>query len=620
MNRIIVSIFLVAIMPASGIFLSSAFAVSGEIWKDEVWRGEVLVTGDVVINEGVSLTVMPGTRINFSPARSDYDHVIMRKIAGESKNILSDGKCDIIVKGVLKAAGTIEDMISIGRTSVGWGGIFFFGDNRDSLLSFCDMLNANIAVFCWDSSRPMIGNNIIRMNNFGLIFVDSSSPEVSNNVISYNKFGIGIYDSASPKISGNRISKGKMIGVGTRDSSNPRMTDNTIRDNDIGIAVYDSSSPDIYNNEIVENNLGIFSIDSSMPRIKGNLITKNRTAGIQVRGMSAPEIKDNKIEENAGGIVYNVSSAPAILGNVFRDNKEEVVMLSGEARFIVSGEIKKNTVWQNSVHVAGDVLVNEGVVLTINPGTRITFEPNKSKNDYTIIRQVGNEDMNAAFDGRCDIIVKGTLRAAGNSKSMIRIGNPDMSSSGDRIGWGSIIFLGKGEDSILDRVTVQYASIGIFCWDETKPRILNGEISNNKIGIDCSGNSSPQINGNTIHSNDTYGAVCVDNSSPYMVNNKFVKNIVVGIGVKNSSSPDIRENEIRESRYGLDCSGSSRPRILDNVITVNKYGVESYDSAVPYIEGNRFTNNEKAVVFKDSSSPELRNNVFENNARKVVRE
>jgi hypothetical protein len=39
--------------------------------EDEIWRGEILLTGDVEIPQGVTLTIEPGTIIRFTAQRDD---------------------------------------------------------------------------------------------------------------------------------------------------------------------------------------------------------------------------------------------------------------------------------------------------------------------------------------------------------------------------------------------------------------------------------------------------------------------------------------------------------------------------------------------------------------------
>ena len=69
--------------------------VSGVLTTDEVWSGEVTVTGDVVVPYGYTLTIHPGTRIIFKANTDD-------RSSGNDLN-----RCELIVKGRLDAQGTL---------------------------------------------------------------------------------------------------------------------------------------------------------------------------------------------------------------------------------------------------------------------------------------------------------------------------------------------------------------------------------------------------------------------------------------------------------------------------------------------------------------------------------
>jgi len=43
--------------------------VSGPITQDTTWQGEVLVTDHIEVRPGVTLTILPGTRVRFQPYR-----------------------------------------------------------------------------------------------------------------------------------------------------------------------------------------------------------------------------------------------------------------------------------------------------------------------------------------------------------------------------------------------------------------------------------------------------------------------------------------------------------------------------------------------------------------------
>ncbi len=76
-----------------------AITTSGTLTQDEIWTGEILITGDIVIPEGITLTVLPGTSITFSGDGSDND------VETAILNELWLGKSNLLVKGDLRIQG-----------------------------------------------------------------------------------------------------------------------------------------------------------------------------------------------------------------------------------------------------------------------------------------------------------------------------------------------------------------------------------------------------------------------------------------------------------------------------------------------------------------------------------
>jgi len=63
-------IFFLAIILLYPLLIYSA-TTSGDILTDEVWSGEVLVTGDVWLKPGVTLSIEPGVVVKFSDNSDD---------------------------------------------------------------------------------------------------------------------------------------------------------------------------------------------------------------------------------------------------------------------------------------------------------------------------------------------------------------------------------------------------------------------------------------------------------------------------------------------------------------------------------------------------------------------
>ncbi len=223
-----------------------AITTSGTLIQDEMWTGEILITGDVVIPEGITLTVLPGTFIIFSGDGSDND------VETAVLNELWLAKSNLIVRGDLIIQGKEDSRVVIGGltpdanrpTPAWWGGIIFEGLNVGSLIEYAEIRYADVALVFTGSSLPRITNSIIADNDVGIMAFDFSSPRIIGNRIEKNTlWGISCYSFSFPMISENSIKEGE-VGIGCQDSSFPVIQYNELADNDVDILVQDLSNPD----------------------------------------------------------------------------------------------------------------------------------------------------------------------------------------------------------------------------------------------------------------------------------------------------------------------------------------------------------------------------------------
>ena len=222
-----------------------AITTSGTLMNNEVWTGKVFITGDVVIPEGITLTVLPGTFITFSGDGSDnnVETVVL--------NELWLGKSNLIVRGDLIIQGKEDSRVVIGGltpdanrpTPVWWGGIIFEGLNVASLIEYTEIRYADVALVFTGSSLPWIVNSIIADNDVGIMTFDFSSPRIIGNAIERNKlWGISCYDFSFPMISENSI-KGGEVGIGCEDFSLPIIRYNIFGNNGVNILIQDNDNP-----------------------------------------------------------------------------------------------------------------------------------------------------------------------------------------------------------------------------------------------------------------------------------------------------------------------------------------------------------------------------------------
>ncbi|RLC12366.1 MAG: hypothetical protein DRI57_17815, partial [Deltaproteobacteria bacterium] len=187
--------------------------VGGNISENTTWSADIIkVTGDITVDDDITLTVSPGTYIEFQ------------------------GHYKLNVRGTLIAEGTPEERITFTAKdpSEGWHGIRFdnndrtMDDNDPSELIYCNLRYGNAtdgndetdvhddrggAIFARNFSGLLVSNCIISNNRAaytgGGICCFYSSPVLTDNVIANNSasdYGGGMYCfHSSPTLTNNTV-------------------------------------------------------------------------------------------------------------------------------------------------------------------------------------------------------------------------------------------------------------------------------------------------------------------------------------------------------------------------------------------------------------------------------
>jgi nitrous oxidase accessory protein NosD len=236
-----------------------------------------LITGNVLIADGTTLTIEPGVEVIFQ------DHF----------------KFD--VKGTILAEGTESDSIlfTAADHEVGWNRILFNSTpatNDSSKFSYCIIEYGNSpdnggAFYIYYSRNLTISNSTIRHNNGtnAAIYMDQSSCNILNcDIYSNNSYAIFTAGTTSDvNIINNKIHDGIGAGIYTYRCS-ADIVGNLIYNNaGSGIAFYESTSK-IVNNTIVGNNLGgLVFISASNNDLYNNIIYSNNTNQIAINNVNS---------------------------------------------------------------------------------------------------------------------------------------------------------------------------------------------------------------------------------------------------------------------------------------------------------------------------------------------
>ncbi len=220
-----------------------------------------------------------------------YEHIIINKtlhLMGEDRNITIIDGIEYYIATVQIVTEGVTDGVIINGFTIRNGGRGLSISNNDAP----DKIR-NISVF----------DNLITLNDEGLIINGCVNSTITNNIIKNNKYQ-GIYILRAENISYTRnIIKNNYHGITCSESNSQRIEMNIIEDNDIGILLFTG-----------ENNCYIRNI------------IRNNSVGIQNEGVhlsEAPDlqrIEQNTIENNDKGIEYQLYSQNRVLSNNFISN------------------------------------------------------------------------------------------------------------------------------------------------------------------------------------------------------------------------------------------------------------------------------------------------------------
>jgi len=177
--------------------LTPDLTVTGILPGDTTWSGVVLMTGDVTVPAGVSLTIMPGTTVMAESFSDDQQ-------SGNQTSLIS-----IEVRGILNARGMASAPIRFTSTTTGvgaWDQIRFIGTAPPSgTIQNAIIENAVVGVHLYSGYVDIINNTLVN-NSWSGIIVQGSNPTIKNNIIVNSGYGINV-DAAtwSPIISYNNL-------------------------------------------------------------------------------------------------------------------------------------------------------------------------------------------------------------------------------------------------------------------------------------------------------------------------------------------------------------------------------------------------------------------------------
>ena len=271
-----------------------------------------LITGDITIPSGETLTIEPGVVVEF---QNWYR---------------------LIVNGTIQAIGTSLQQIVFTATppgpgEPGWPGIDFIDASGNSTLQYCIIENGQ-SIAADPNDRG------------GAIYLLNSSPEIKHCTmrnIRVRAYGAAIYcDNSSPLIEGCTITD-NLVGYYTSGA---------------GGAIYctNNSQPQIISNIISHNAVSTSGGFSAANSLGGGIYLNHSDATIRENVISYNTVhaEGNVPSHARGGAIYSYYSNPVLTGNTIYGNETSVYSSPGEGGgiYIYGGNVYSvnNIFWNDS--------------------------------------------------------------------------------------------------------------------------------------------------------------------------------------------------------------------------------------------------------------------------------
>ncbi|RLB38485.1 MAG: hypothetical protein DRH12_12825, partial [Deltaproteobacteria bacterium] len=395
----------------------------GTLEWDEMWSGTIQLDGDVVVPEGVTLTILPGTRIEF-PANFDSSYC--------GTNINST---EFIVKGTLICQGTESDPI-----------LFTSDAGTDAQKGDWIGIKAEGIV--------RIENTTVEYSQYGINFIgeeDTDELSILDSTVRHTS-GDGVYayvtNNASVEITleGNTISDNDGKGISCRAHGGSSLLTLVISGSQVSdngsCGVYctaDGSSSaklkaSILNNTIhghPDQGIYIYTTGGAVTDVtaQGNEIYQSGTLFYanynSASSASQLSVLNNDLHDGTYGIRiydYNTTVSPTISGNVVHNNSNSGVSFeySGYSSYHLTPEFTANQVTSNQQH---------GLYLSLNQTISLSNNGLYSNTGYDLFN---NSSVNiTATDNWWGVDTTNEMTQGSNPKDISKIyDNFDDSSKG----------------------------------------------------------------------------------------------------------------------------------------------------------------------------------------------
>ncbi len=284
----------------TGFILGQQTTLTGaKISASTVWRGTILIEGDVVVESSAILTVEAGTRIYFRPNTD-------KQRGGADKT-----RSELLVKGVLIVKGDADNLVLFSSATQephmgDWYGIRLLNSREPSIINYARIEYAYNGISI-KKSNPQISHSQIQLNyNAGLTIDLRARPKIRNSIISENGYAGVITSLGAKPVFSKTIISLNQIGVISFSLSQPNLGDlsagnrNTTGNNEL----FANEEYDFYNHTNLE------------------IKAENNSWGVKDPATVAAHIYDGEDDSRYGRVDYQPMQGQTV------QNRAELIQLT----------------------------------------------------------------------------------------------------------------------------------------------------------------------------------------------------------------------------------------------------------------------------------------------------
>jgi MYXO-CTERM domain-containing protein len=533
-----------------------------------------VVTGDLTVRAGVTLTIEPGAVVQFAAgtdemrAGADTTRTELRVLG----TLIADGTASLGIE--LRAAGAAP-------AAGDWYGVMLMASSSASVIDYASIRHARYAVQSTAPAGTVVQRSLIERSSSYGVYVDGGAASFSELTIRNNSsYGFYALD-ASPSLTGSLVYDNASRGVSMRSNAGTHtvtVTGNTI----VGNGTYG-----VY----VLENAGTLNAT-----VRDNVVVGNGSYGLYVSGLPSLTVTHNLVWDHAtdysgasggtGSIVEN----PLFVDRNARDlritansparrhsssgNDIGALTFDGAPTIGVQGHLYADAAWTAAggpIDVLGDLTIEPGVTLTIGPGTVVRFA-------------ASTDSMRANTDTTLsELIVLGRLVVDGDPQARVTLG---ASGTPTRGSWYGVHLTATAATSSIEHTVIEWARYGIRSLAPSSAVVSQTEVrESSSYGVYVEGGALT-LDGLTVHDNASYGIYALD-SSPTITNTLVYANTSRGLSARsNSGTHTVTVNHLTawgNGTYGiyvLENAGTLNLSLRNSIVSENgSYGL--YVSGLP---------------------------------------